>query len=196
MERAQRLYDCITEVSDQYIQEAECVEIRQGKILAYPWKRIGSLAAALVLVAGMSYALPRMMGGGGAASSAPAASAPETMEPSVEEPAMEDIQDVEQSTGVGRADGGHESLQAGVVIRLSDEEHCVILSGEEAFQRGLPEDLEEAIAGEAFCQLTWQDGAFVPAGEESGIVLYPCAPDIYIVSDGKQYLAAAIIQGR
>ena len=50
MERVQRLYDCITEVSDQYIQEAETFEIRQGKILNIDWKRWSSLAAALVVV--------------------------------------------------------------------------------------------------------------------------------------------------
>ena len=52
MERAERLYDCITQVSDQYIQEAETFEIRQGKILNIDWKRLGSLAAALIVVAG------------------------------------------------------------------------------------------------------------------------------------------------
>ena len=104
MERVQRLYDCITEVSDQYIQEAETFEKRQGKTLDINWKQWGSLVAALVVVAGVGLAMTQLGGGGSSdasapAMSAPACSAPAAGEPSVEEPAAETIPEQEDGRG-------------------------------------------------------------------------------------------------
>lgn len=104
MERVQRLYDCITEVSDQYIQEAETFEIRQGKILNIDWKRWSSLVAALIVVAGAGLVV-RQMGAGSADSSAPAMSEPACSAPAASAPAAEDVEPPEAVEQPGLAGG-------------------------------------------------------------------------------------------
>ena len=104
MERVQRLYDCITEVSDQYIQEAETFEIRQGKVLNIDWKRWSSLAAALIVVAGVGLVV-RQMGGGSADTSAPAMSEPACSAPAASAPAAEDVEPPEAVEQPGLAGG-------------------------------------------------------------------------------------------
>lgn len=90
MERAERLYDCITQVSDQYIQEAETFGVRQGKILNIDWKRWSSMAAALVVVVGVGLAVSQL--GGSADTSAPAMSEPACSAPAASAPAAEDVE--------------------------------------------------------------------------------------------------------
>lgn len=78
MERAQRLYDCITEIGDSYLQAAEQFQPQAPSTAVFHWRRWGALAAAILLVVGVS----RMsrMGSAEKASSGneatPAASAP------------------------------------------------------------------------------------------------------------------------
>ena len=85
MERVQRLYDCITEVSDQFVQEAETHEIRQVKTLHINWKRWSSIAAALAVVVGVGLAVGQLGGGGASDSSKPAMSAPAASAPAAED---------------------------------------------------------------------------------------------------------------
>ena len=85
MERSRRLYDCITEISDQYILEAECAQIRQVNFLNIPWKQIGSVAAAFAVMVGVGMAM-RQMSAGSADSSAPAMSAPACSAPTADSP--------------------------------------------------------------------------------------------------------------
>ena len=130
MERAERLYDCITQVSDQYIQEAETFEIRQGKILNIDWKRLGSLAAALIVVAGAGLVV-RQMGGGSADTSAPAMSEPACSAPAASAPAAEDVEHPGLSGGQGfdymTADGAvYSSLEQLVSAADVIAEGCVV----------------------------------------------------------------------
>lgn len=80
MERAQRLYDCITEIGDSYLQEAERFQ-PQKKAVTVDWRRWGSWAAAVVLVLGLGRLalgnLPKM----GASASAPNAATPAASAP-------------------------------------------------------------------------------------------------------------------
>ena len=93
MERAERLYDCITEIGDAYLQEAEQFQPGKEKILTIHWKRWSSAAAALVLAVGLGYLivnnLPRMGARASAPScapgTAPAASAPAASTPAATE---------------------------------------------------------------------------------------------------------------
>lgn len=94
MERAERLYDCITEIGDAYLQEAEQFQPSKEKILTINWRRWSSAAAAFVLAVGLGYLamrqLPRMgsnatgspscSSGTTPAASAPAASVPAATE--------------------------------------------------------------------------------------------------------------------
>lgn len=82
MERAQRLFDCLTQVSDGYILEAEAFEPCKAKRLNKAWKQWGYLAAALALTVGVSTAVfgsPKKASDS-AAAEAPAASAPAAAE--------------------------------------------------------------------------------------------------------------------
>lgn len=91
MERAQRLYNCITDIGDAYLQEAEQFRPGREKILTLHWKRWSTAAAALVLAVGLGClaisSLPRMGASETAApsettaASAPAASAPDAGAP-------------------------------------------------------------------------------------------------------------------
>lgn len=85
MERAQRLFDCITEIGDSYIQEAE--QFRPEKrAVTIDWRRWGSWAAAVVLVLGLGRLamenLPKM----GASASNSTTAAPSASEPASSTP--------------------------------------------------------------------------------------------------------------
>ena len=142
MERAERLYDCITQVSDQYIQEAETFEIRQGKILNIDWKRLGSLAAALIVVAGAGLVV-RQMGGGSADTSAPAMSEPACSAPAASAPAAEDVEPPEAVEHPGLSGGqGFDYMTADGAVYSSLEQ---LVSAADVIAEGCVVDVHENV---------------------------------------------------
>lgn len=79
MERAQRLYDCITGMEDRYLEDARLFlaaapPAPSGRI----WRRWGALAAALILVLGLGRIAGGMFRMGSSAPSTPSAAPSET----------------------------------------------------------------------------------------------------------------------
>ena len=142
MERVQRLYDCITEVSDQYIQEAETFEVRQVKILNINWKQWSSMAAALVVVVGVGLAVSHL-GGGASDSSAPAMSEPACSAPAASAPAAEDMEAPEAVEQPGLAGGqGFGYLTTDYVIYSSLEQ---MVSAADVIVEGCVVDVHENV---------------------------------------------------
>lgn len=185
MERAHKLYDCITEIGDDYLKEAEEFRPEKNKMTAIPWRRWAGLAAAGVLVVGVGRGL--MSGGGD--SSAPAASAPAASVPTEEFAPQFSLNDV------GNASFDYMTSDQELVfdekeIHFTNGEIWVILSAEDAEKLELPEDLADAATGRPDMWLCCENEAYIPSEQPTGIALYPYTADVYIVSDGENYYAA------
>lgn len=185
MEGAHRLYDCITEISDDYLKEAEAFCPEEHRVTAIPWQRWAGLAAAAVLVVGLGRGL---MSGGG---SAPAASAPAASVPAEEFAPQFSLEDALSGSFEYTADDQEHSL-SGKEIIFTDGEIWGILAPEEAKKLDLPEDLSDAAAGEPIMWLREVDGTYIPSGEPTGIALYAYTADVRIVSDGGHHYAAVL----
>ena len=142
MERAERLYDCITQVSDQYIQEAETFEIPQGNMLSFNWKRWSSMAAALVVVVGVGLAVSQL-GGGASDTSAPAMSEPACSAPAASAPAAEDVEPPEAVEQPGLSGGqGFDYMTADGAVYSSLEQ---LVSAADVIAEGCVVDVHENV---------------------------------------------------
>lgn len=199
MDRAQRLYDCITEIGDEYLYQAEQF---RPVVRRVNWQRWGSLAAALVLVIGIgSWVMNGMYMGASKsesaaeapaapsapAPSAPAASAPAASAPMVSEPSGEEFADIFDYTSG--------SWLAHTLV-LEDQEYILLADGDPRLaEYGLPEHVSADLAGEqvAWLEIT-EEGLLEVCDYESGILLLSCTLDsereIFIVLQDKLSLAA------
>ena len=172
MERAQRFYDCITEIGDRYIQDAEEYTPTQNKSRPIAWRRWTGMAAALVLVVGLSFAvyyLPRMGGAtSGVAAEMPAMSAPAAAAP--------------EAAPMEPAPGGS----------LMDKVEAAPAAPEQAAVCGMPEDLAAEVEGKTPMWLEFTGEWYVPTEGPSAYALFAYSPDLGIISDGTDYYAVAV----
>lgn len=189
MERTHRLYDCITEVGDHYLQEAEAFQPAESKVISLNWKRWASLAAALLLVVGIGRFVPDLFRDG--SSSEPAASAPAASAPAMEQSptqAESEVNDGEYSYSITDRDLSVIDKE----IIFTNGEVWAILSPEDAAPLDLPENLADAAVGEPVLWLDYKNGAFVPTSGPAEIALYAYTSDVNIITDGEHYYAAVL----
>jgi len=199
MERAQRFYDCITEIGDRYIQDAEEYTPAQNKIRPIAWRRWTGMAAALVLVVGLSFAvyyLPRMGGAtSGAAAEMPAMSAPAAAAPEAApmEPAPGgSLMDKAEAAPAAPEQTQTVRLEPGQEIHFETGEVDVILTPEQAAVCGMPEDLAAEVEGKTPMWLEFTGEWYVPTEGPSAYALFAYSPDLGIISDGTDYYAVAV----
>ena len=115
-ERAERLYNCITDVGDDFLREMEKFQPRAKKPAAIDWKRWGTLAAAVLLVFGAGRWL--LMDGAKMESSAPGAARPGASAPAASAPACSEPGDTpsgDNGSGAAGTDHAGENYQYGGV---------------------------------------------------------------------------------
>ena len=185
-ERSQRLYDCITEIGDRYLDEA--LEEPEKKT-AFPlkWKTWTALAASVLLAAGIGLMLPMMNLGMGGKSEAPAASAPAASIPAALEPGLMDQETAESVTDVSSVGGGSGTavkLTAGQRVCYPDGRVGVLLSEEKALEQGVELDCDLPLEP-PLCWLEYRDGMYRPAESPTEIALYVLSEGVDMVSDGE-----------
>jgi len=205
MERAMRFYDCLTEIGDRYILDAEEYAPEQKTPYNGMWRRWTGIAAALALVVGLSFAVahyfPRM---GSAADVAAGAEAPSASAPAVAAPEAAPMEPAPvPATGEGSdkfADAApaapeqtmESSLKPGQEIHFENGEVDVILTQEQAAVCGMPEDLESEVEGKTPMWLEFTGEWYVPTEGPSAYALFVYSPDLGIISDGTHYFAVAV----
>ncbi len=185
MKGSHRLYDCITEIGDNYLKEAETFCPEEHKGTGIPWRRWAGSAAAAVLVVGVG----RGLMSGGMEASAPSASAPAASIPSEEFAPQYSMTDVGNPT-FDYMSSDQELLFDEKEIHFTNGEIWAILAPEETEKLQIPENLADVAAGEADMWLREEDGAYIPSEQPTGIALYTYTEDVYIVSNGDYYYAA------
>lgn len=187
-DRAERLFDCITGIDPHYVEDAlDFVPER----CTVPWRRWGAMAAAVLLVVSAGQFMPHM---GSSKSEASATSPPGACDPeSPETSHMESLHDSVTGTE-GAANGSLRGAFApGSEIYLSPGETATVLTPEEAAALGYPAELAAIAEGTPLIWLTPDGDGYILCEYDTGISLYEYAPHLYVISDGHQCWAAAIL---
>lgn len=192
IERSQRLYDCITQIGEEYLEEAmDLLPQKSNTFLAF--RKWGVLAASLLLVVGIGLLIPGTdIGWGGStkgeepACSAPAAAAPEAAVPEMMDQAAdretEDEKFVTDGSQVG-INGNTVHPKAGQCVQYPDGSIGVLLSEDEARKLGI--DTGECSLETPDLWLAYQDGMYRPVQQSTNIVLYSSTDGFDVLSDGE-----------
>ena len=194
-EPSQRLYDCMTEIGEEYLEEAwNLVPKKEQAQLHLHWKKWTALAASLLLVAGIGLILPELgMGsstkGEAPAASAPAMSAPAAVAPEIMDEETENREPVVDGSQVSGS-GNTRILQAGQQVAYPDGRIGVLLSEEEAEKRGIifADDLNW---DGPVLYLEYRDRMYCSTEKNTGIVLYAGGNGFDVISDGKRMFVVA-----
>ncbi len=195
MEQSQRLYDCITEIGEEYLEEAWNLVPEQRHTPLLNWKRWTTLAASLLLAVGIGLVLPRFGMGGGTKSESPACSAPAASAPAAAAPELMDeetggVEAVSDGSQVGGS-GNTRILQAGQQVAYPDGRVGILLSEEEAEKQGMI--LTDDLNWEGpVLYLEYRDGMYRPTDTHSEIVLYTCGDGFGIIRNGELYIIVQI----
>ena len=187
-DRAERLFDCITELDPSYVEDA-LTFVPARRII--PWRRWGAMAAAVLLVVSMGQFFPRM--GGSAKSEAPESAPAAGAQDHSEISSMESIQDSVTGTSDTESSSLRGAFATGVEIYLSPTETATVLAREEAARLGYPAELAAIAEGKPLIWLTWDETQYVLCEYPTGIGLYEYDINLYVISDGDQYWAAAVL---
>lgn len=191
-ERSQRLYDCITQIGEAYLEEAMDL-VPRNRDASLKFRRWGVLAASLLLVVGIGLMIPAIdIGlGGSTKSEAPACSAPAAAAPEASMPEMMDQmapQETEEEKFV--TDGSQAGtnwnavhLKAGEYIQYPDGSVGILLSEDEV--RGFGINPEEWSVEQPALWLEYQDGMYRPAQHPTDLALYSCTENFDVLSDGE-----------
>lgn len=192
-ERSQRLYDCMTQIGEAYLEEA--MNLLPQKESVFPvFRKWGVLVASLLLVAGIGLLIPGMdiRLGGSTKSEAPACSAPAAAAPEAARPEMMDQMashetDEEKLVTDGSqagTNGNAVHLEAGQYMQYPDGSVGILLSEDE--MRTLGMNPEEWSLETPALWLEYQNGMYRPVQHPTGIALYSCAEDFDVLSDGER----------
>lgn len=179
MERAERLYNSLTEIREDYLLQAEEFRPERPRA-AHSWKRWTALAAAVLLVVGVGTV---MRGGADSASSA------ERFEP------ISGMTPFEPETENGFSNETVMDQETPILdreIHFTNGEIWAVLAPEAAKTLDLPEDLSAAAAGKPDLWLTEENGVYFPTDAPTGVALYVYTEDVCIVHDGTEYYAAVM----
>lgn len=187
-DRAERLFDCITDLDPSYVDDALAFVPARRTV---PWRRWGAMAAAVLLVVSVGQFFPRMGGStkSEAPESAPAAGAQDHSEIS----SMESIQDSVTGTSGTENSSLRGAFAPGVEICLSPTETATVLTPEQAALLGYPIELADIADGEPLIWLTLEVEQYILCEYDTGIGLYEYDTHLYVISDGNQCWAAAIL---
>lgn len=191
-ELSQHLYDCMTEIGEEHLEEAWNY-LPQKKKTSQNWKKWTALAASLLLVSGIWLVLPYLSMGGGTKSEAPAASAPAMSAPAAAAPEITDqeTEAVESVTDGSQVSGNKAILKAGQKVAYLDGRIGVLLTEEEAKQRGIvPAD--DLTMDNPVLYLEYRDGVYCPTQKNTGIVLYAGTDDFDRISDGAECFVVCV----
>lgn len=189
-DRAERLFDRITELDPGYVEDALAFVPNDRTV---PWRRWGGIAAAVLLAASVGQLMPRM--GISSKSEAPADAAstacgPESPETSGIESLYDSVTGTEEGTQNGSLRG---ACAPGVEIYLSPGEIATVLTPEEAAALGYPAELTDIAKGGPLIWLTWENEQYTLCEHPTGIGLYEYDTHLYVISDGEQCWAAAVL---
>lgn len=186
-DRAERLFDCITGLDPSYVEDALAFVPERRTV---PWRRWGAMAAAVLLVVSAGQLMPRM----GVKSEVPADSTPAACGPeSPETSGIESLYDSVTGTGDTQNSSVCGTLSPGVNIYLSPSETATVLTPEEATRLGYPTELADIADGEPLIWLTPDGEGYIPCQTATEIGLYEYDTHLYVISDGQQCWAAAIL---